>query len=146
MRSLTPTPCTAQDRRALSLSLQPACIDIALSWIFRPSLWASAHLASSQVRPAHVGSVWFYILVQVAKTLRARVQTRRMVAADSGRRPPTVALARPAYALIALCAPGHYTWRGTCTPLYESYSRRAHCKRADEGWHDTTVVHISYDP
>ena len=96
MRSLTPTPCTAQDRRALSLSLQPACIDIALSWIFRPSLTPYGPVPrSSQVRPAHVGSVWFYILVQVAKTSRARVQTRRMVAADSGRRPPTCAPPRP---------------------------------------------------
>jgi hypothetical protein len=90
---------------------------------------------SSQVRPAHVGSVWFYILVQVAKNLRARVQTRRMVAADSGRRPPTWHMAhvrppgrptpsrgrrRPRPAVSRLCAPGHYTWRGTCTPLYET--------------------------
>ena len=64
---------------------------------------------SSQVRPAHVGSVWFYILVQVAKTLRARVQTRRMVAADSGRRPPHVALARPAYRTV--CAGALYMAR-----------------------------------
>ena len=89
---------------------------------------------SSQVRPAHVGSVWFYILVQVAKNLRARVQTRRMVAADSGRRgarphgtwhmlrprSSSRGRRRPRPAVSRLCAPGHYTWRGTCTPLYET--------------------------
>jgi hypothetical protein len=68
---------------------------------------------SSQVRPAHVGSVWFYILVQVAKTLRARVQTRRMVAADSGRRPPTLCVLGmelgPAYRTV--CAGALYMAR-----------------------------------
>jgi hypothetical protein len=77
---------------------------------------------SSQVRPAHVGSVWFYILVQVAKTLRARVQTRRMVAADSGRRPPTLRVSAPGLS--------HCVRRGTIHGAAPArlYTRRSHIR------------------
>jgi hypothetical protein len=79
---------------------------------------------SSQVRPAHVGSVWLYIGASSENFACACSNTQD---GSRGFRPapaPTYAHVAyesgPAYRTDALCAPGHYTWRGTCTPLYET--------------------------